>query len=180
LTGRLQSIAREYARLAAAGPGNPVWTTAAPPDPFAVSAAPTYADSVQRYATRAYRIRISVLAGEPVDPAFPELLAATVGGGVVRRPPAEELGAAWQNLAALNRDWLDQTYRQGSPEGELGEVERILCDLADESEAATTLRLPFESQGHLPLFTVARRPARRFEPSSSRARRDPGAPDFER
>jgi hypothetical protein len=160
LTAGIAQLAQEYAYLAGPGPVNPVWSTVAPPDQFAVAAASLYAEATRRYATRAYRIRVSIVSQGPVPWAFSELVAASVGGAVVRQPPPAELDASWRNLAALNRDWLDETYRQGAPAGCLTETERILCDLVDLPEATAAFRMPYEVPGHLPLFTTADRPSR--------------------
>jgi len=180
LTAEIGLLAQEYSRLAAAGQRNPLWTVTAPPDQFAMAAAPAYAEAARRYTGHTFRLRISIAAAGPIRPGFPELVAATVGGGVVCRPPASEIGVAWRNMAALNRDWLDETYRQGSPAGLLSPTEQILTDLVDLTEAAGAFRLPYEIDGHLPLFTATGAGPRPAAPSVRPARRDPGAPTFER
>lgn len=159
LAVELRRLAEEYDLLARPGAVNPIWTTVAPPaDRMAVHAAPLLAEAAARYTSGpCFRTRISVASQGPVPYGFADLVAATTGGGVACPPPPTELDAAWRNLAALNRDWLDHTYRQGAPPGSLREAERILCDLVDLDEAALAFRLPYEVPGHLPLFDTARR-----------------------
>jgi len=144
---RLRRLAIEYRTLATSGRSSPMWKVDSPPDPFAVTAAPGYDDALRRYANRCYRLRISVAADRPVDPGFVALLGAATGTVVCRVTPHDAAGA-WQNLATMDRQWLDDTYRQGAPAGELDSTERILCDLVDETEAGTGFRLP----SHLPVF----------------------------
>jgi hypothetical protein len=142
LAEKLRRLAVEYADLATESPSSPVWPTSFPADPFAITAAPGYLEAARRYTGRCYRSRISVAAQGPIDPGFVELLATTAGGAVVCRPAPSDAATAWRNLATLDREWLDETYRQGSPAGELKDAERILCDIVDLTEASATLRFP--------------------------------------
>jgi hypothetical protein len=151
--GRLRRLAVEYTTLAGSGRSSPMWKVESLPDPFAMTAAPGYVDAVRRYAGRCYRLRISVAADGPVDPSFVALLGATTGTVACRVAP-QDVSGAWRNLATMDRQWLDETYRQGAPPGELDDTERILCDLVDETEANTAFRLP----GDLPLFQAPRKP----------------------
>lgn len=144
----LRALAVEYAQLAAHGRQSPVWNVSRPPEPFAVTAAPGYADAGRRYAGRCYRLRISVTAEGPIGPGFAELLAATVGDAAACRVAEADADRAWLNLATMDRGWLDETYRQGAPAGTLNDVERILCDLADETEAGAVFRLPQAGARH--------------------------------
>ncbi|AHH97878.1 hypothetical protein GCM10010174_29760 [Kutzneria viridogrisea] len=169
LVGGLRRLVEEYDHLARPGFANPIWPVPPPPDRFAVRAAPLYVQAAARYtAGLCFRTRISIASQGPVPYGFADLLADTVGGGVVRQTPSAELDAAWRNLAALNRDWLDHSYRQGCPPGSLRDTERILCDLCDLDEAAATFRLPYEVPGHLPLFETA---GRRRRPGTTAAER---------
>jgi hypothetical protein len=153
LAGRLGLLAAEYTTLASTGRSSPMWKVESPPDPFAVTAAPGYIEAVRRYANRCYRLRISIAAEMPVDPGFVAQLAATTG--TVACPVApDDAPRAWRNFATMNREWLDETYRQGSPAGELDDAERILCDVVDDAEASAAFRLP----SHLPLFESAKKP----------------------
>lgn len=163
LAGRLRRLAGEYAALGTAGRPDPTWNVAQPADPFAAGAAPGYQEAVARYADRCYRLRITIIADTVVDPTFAELLAATTGGAVVRRPTTPELGAAWHNFATLDRAWLDETYRQGAPAGKLDDAERILCDLADPTEAAAVFRFP------LPTASVSLEEGWEVEPEAAPA-----------
>ena len=142
LTEKLHRLAAEYAALASESHSGPMWNTSHPADPFATTAAPSYQEAIRRYTGRCYRLRLSVAAQSPIDPGFAELVATTAGGAVVCRPAPAHAAAAWRNLATLDSEWLDQTYRQGSPPGELGDAERILCDLVDLTEAGAALRFP--------------------------------------
>jgi len=142
LADHLRRLAVEYATLATESRSGPVWTVSRPADPFAVAAAPGYRDAARRYAGKCYRLRISIAAAGPIDPGFAELLATTAGGAVACRPVPAEADQAWHSLATLDRVWLDETYRQGAPPGELGEAERILCDLVDLPEASAAFRFP--------------------------------------
>ncbi|MFG2629202.1 hypothetical protein [Streptomyces sp. NPDC048473] len=184
----IRMLAEEYAYLAAPGPVRPTWNAPSPPDVFAGRAVPVYQDAVSRYTARAYRSRISLACAQALPPGLAEQFAAAAGGAVVCRPPAGELGAAWANVAGLNRNWLDATYRQGAPAQSLNPVERLLADLLDTSEAATAFRLPYEVPGHHPLFATPERVPRprSSEQAPSQGRRtvppgdDPGAPRFDR
>jgi hypothetical protein len=149
--GRLRRLATEYRTLATHGRSSPMWPTASPPEPFAVTALPGYDDAVRRYANRCYRLRISV-AGS-VEPGLAALLGAATGTVACRVAPHDVAGA-WRNLATMDRQWLDETYRQGAPPGELDDTERILCDLVDEAEAGTAFRLP----SNPPLFQPPSKP----------------------
>lgn len=144
-TEGLRRLAVEYATLAGARAPSPIWTFREAVDPFAVEAAPRYAEFAHRYAAKAYRLRVSLMSEGPVEPAFAELVADTVGGAAACRVPAAELDLAWRNLAALNADWLDETYRQGAPPGELDDVERTLSELVDLDEARAAFQLPYEA-----------------------------------
>ncbi|MFD4638140.1 hypothetical protein ACFWN2_12540 [Lentzea sp. NPDC058436] len=158
LISELRRLAEEYDLLARPGLTNPIWAMPPPADRLAIHAAPLYAEAAARYTSGlCFRTRISVASQGPVPYGFAELVAATTGGGAACRPPSTELDAVWRNLAALNRDWLDHTYRQGAPPGSMRDAERILCDLVDLEEAALAFRLPYEVPGHLPLFDTARR-----------------------
>ncbi|HEY3607728.1 MAG TPA: toll/interleukin-1 receptor domain-containing protein [Pseudonocardiaceae bacterium] len=136
---RLGRLATEYTTLARKGRSSPMWPLESPPDPFATTAAPGYVDAVRRYAGRCHRLRISV-AGS-ADRSFAALLGAATGTVACRVAP-QEVPGAWRNLATMDRQWLDETYRQGAPAGELDDTERILCDLVDETEAGAAFRLP--------------------------------------
>lgn len=149
---RLTALATEYTTLADTGRSSPMWRVESPPDPFATTAAPGYRDAVRRYANRCYRLRVSVAAAGPVDPGFVAQLGATTGTAPCPVAPDDAAGA-WRNLATMDRAWLDETCRQGSPAGELDEAERILCDIIDEAEANVAFRLP----GHQ-LFEVPKKP----------------------
>jgi hypothetical protein len=151
---RLRRLAVEYTGLAGSGRSSPMWKVESPPDPFAVTAAPGYVDAFRRYAGRCYRVRISVAAAGPVDPGFVALLGATTGTVACRVAPGEADGAR-RTLATMDREWFDETYRQGSPPGELDDAERILCDLVDEAEANAAFRLPYELPDHVPPFTAS-------------------------
>ncbi|HEX4703547.1 MAG TPA: toll/interleukin-1 receptor domain-containing protein [Pseudonocardiaceae bacterium] len=148
----LRKLVSEYRALATERRPSPLWTETVPPDLFAARAAPGYVDAARRYARRCYRMRISVASAGPLDPSFAELLAATAGGATVCRVAPADTDGAWRNLASVERDWLDDTYRQGSPAGELNAEERILCDVVDLDEASAAFRLPREILGHVPLF----------------------------
>ncbi len=173
----LSALAREYTALATEIPGT-LYRAAVPADAFAVEAQPLYAEALRRYADHAYRVRVSVASAGPLDPAFGELVAATIsppvrdgafggGGAVSRRPPPAELGPAWANITALRRGWLDATYRQESPPGSLDEPERILCDLTDVAETAAVFRFPYEIAGRPWLFDLPDRPVSRPAPGRS-------------
>ncbi len=160
----LSALAGEYAVLATEIPPRP-YKGRVPADTFAIEAQPLYAEAVRCYTDHAYRIRVSVASAGPLDPAFGELLAATIsppvrdgafggGGPVVRRPAPEELQPAWANITTSGREWLDATYRQGSPPDFLNEPERILCDLVDVPEAAAAFHLPYEVAGDPLLFGI--------------------------
>ena len=162
----LDSLAGEYAARALPQP-SPILYGPREPDPFAQWAAPVYADAARRYRERAFRVRVSVASAGRLEGALPELVARAVSppagesgsswrGGAVSRPVEwVDLAAAWDNIALTRRDWLDATYRQGIPFGALSEPERILCDLADGSEAAALLRLPGAEPGWPTPFTRA-------------------------
>ena len=152
----LTRLAGAYAGIAKGKRGNPIWNVASPPDPFAEEAAGRYADAARRYTGRCFRLRVSVASAGPLDPGFAELVAAATGGVVCPVAPAEAAEAA-RNLATLDRGWLDQTYGQGAPTGELADPARILTDPVDADEASAAFRLPYELPGHLPLFTAAGR-----------------------
>ncbi|MFB7915333.1 hypothetical protein [Streptomyces sp. NPDC056061] len=180
------ALAQEYAHLAVPGPVRPTWNAPAPPDAFAGRAALSAREAMVRYAGRAFRARISLAAAGPLPPGLAEQIAAAAGGAVVCGPPVEEAGAAWANIAGLNRTWLDATYRQGAPAHSLNPVERLLADLLDVSEAATAFRLPYEVAGHHPLFATPERvpdpPAGRGTAAGRRTGAygaDPGAPRFD-
>ncbi|NGY65325.1 hypothetical protein G7043_41165 [Lentzea sp. NEAU-D13] len=159
LAADLHRLAAEYSHLSRPGVPSPVWNVLMRPDPFAVRTAPRYAHAAARYTSgTCFRTRISVISRSPLPRGFGELVAAKTGGGVAVSPPAGELDDIWHNLAALNRDWLDLTYAQGSPPDGMRESERILCDLSDLDEAALAFRLPYQVPGHLPLFDMSGRP----------------------
>jgi hypothetical protein len=188
LSSRLGHLAQEYGRLAVNGRANPLYLQPVPPDSFAVQAAPMYADAARRYTGRAYRLRISIAAdGAPIPMELAELLAATISAGVgtavVRVPPQAEFARACGNLLALNREWLEETYRQGLPPGHhLHDVEQILSDLVDLSEAAVAFRLPYEIPARPPLFDSAGRagdgPDLQWTESPAAPGADPGMPTF--
>ncbi|MFG2194678.1 hypothetical protein [Streptomyces sp. NPDC048639] len=173
LRSRLAYLAQEYGRLAVPGTPNPVYEQPVPPDPFAVRAAAAYSDAAHRYAGRAYRLRIAVAADGPVPVHLAEVVAATLSGArtavsgrgvegpaVVCLPSGGEAATAWGNVTAINRTWLEETYRQSVPEGYMGQVERILSDLVDLPEATAAFRFPYEIPGRPRLFaTTARRQA---------------------
>jgi hypothetical protein len=198
LRARLGLLAQEYAWLAREGPGSPLYGRRQPPDPFAVAAAPIWADAVRRYTDRGYRIRISLAAAGPLPAALAEHLAALAehlaavvsapvigGGATVRRLPPGEFDAAYRQLTALGRDWLEEAHGQGTPPDCLSRAERILCDLADLSEATAAFRFPYQIPGHVPLFEVLDPPrptgagGAARAPVTEPARGDPGAPVFE-
>uniref|UniRef100_UPI002AD38F89 toll/interleukin-1 receptor domain-containing protein n=1 Tax=unclassified Frankia TaxID=2632575 RepID=UPI002AD38F89 len=165
----LAKLAGQYAALAREIPATQ-FRGRVPADAFAIEAQPLYAEAVRRYTDRAYRIRVSVASAGPLAPAFGELLAATIsppvrdgafggGGAVARRPPPEDIRPAWVNITTLGREWLDATYRQGSPPGLLNEPERILCELVDVPEAAVAFRFPYEVAGRPRLFDLRERAA---------------------
>ena len=159
LTARLRALATEYAALASPRVTTAIWQVGQPPDPFAATVADGYADAARRYAGRCFRLRISVLSAAPLPPGFAELLAHTVGGAAVLRPTPAERTAAYQNVAALNREWLPETHAQGTPPGELGDAERVLSDLVDVSEAAAAFQLPHDVPGEVSPFTGGPAPA---------------------
>ncbi|MFF9346961.1 hypothetical protein [Streptomyces sp. NPDC014734] len=180
------ALAQEYAHLSVPGPVRPTWNAPAPPDAFAGRAVVAARDAMVRYAGPAFRARASLAGAGPLPPGLAEQIAAAAGGAVVRRPPVEEAGPAWANIAGLNRNWLDATYGQGAPARSLNPVERLLADLLDVSEAATALRLPYEAAGHQPLFATPERvPDPRAGHGMAAGRRagpygeDPGAPRFD-
>jgi hypothetical protein len=158
LTARLRGLATEYAVLASPRVTNALWQVGQPADPVAAAVAPGYADAAQRYTGRCFRLRISVLSQGPLPAGFAELLAHTVGGAAVVHPAPAERTAAYQNVAALNREWLAETCAQGTPPGELTDVERVLSDLVDVSEAATAFRLPRDVPDEVSPFTGHRGP----------------------
>jgi TIR domain-containing protein len=139
LAGHLSRLAVEYATLAVEGRSSPMWTVRPPADPFAVTAAPGYQEATHRYTGHCYRLRVSVAADGPIEPGFAALLA---GDAVACRPAPSDVDGMWRDLATLEREWLDETYRQGAPAGKLGDAERILCDLVDLTEAGTAFRFP--------------------------------------
>lgn len=149
LVGNLRRLAAGYARLGQ-DDRNPVWNVSRA-DPFAAEAAPGYADALRRYPGHAYLARVSVQSEGPLDPGFAELVATAAGGAACQVSPGE-LDAAWRNLAALNRDWLADTYRQGGPAGQLNPTEQVLCELVDATEATAAFRFPYEPAGRS-LFT---------------------------
>ncbi|MEV6317556.1 hypothetical protein [Streptomyces sp. NPDC051776] len=170
LRSRLAYLAQEYGRLAAPGTPNPVYQQPVPPDPFAQRAAGAYRDAARRYAGRAYRLRVALAADGPEPVHLAEVVAATLsdtatavpgtgveGRAVVCVPRGGEAATAWSNVTAINRAWLEETYRQGVPEGHLGQVERILGDLVDAREASAVFRFPYEIPGRPPLFATAAR-----------------------
>lgn len=154
VAGLLRDLAVEYARLAQPGPVNPIWNRQPPPEPFAVTAAPGYLAASARYAGRVHRMRMSVVSTGPLDPAFVQQVASITGGQAVCPVAPADLGAAWHNIATVDRGWLPETYRQGTPPEGLTEVERLLCGLGDVGEAGALFRLPQQIPGHLPLFTA--------------------------
>ncbi|MEU6084543.1 hypothetical protein [Streptomyces sp. NPDC047108] len=179
LRSRLAYLAQEYGRLAAPGTPNPVYQQPVPPDPFAVRAAPAYHDAAHRYTGHAFRLRVAVAADGPVPVHLAEVVASTLsdagaagrtggpvtavpGSGVGGRaavcvPRGDEAATAWRNVTAINRSWLEETYRQGVPEGHMGQVERILGDLVDLPEATAAFRFPYEIPGRPPLFATETR-----------------------
>ncbi|HEX3791580.1 MAG TPA: toll/interleukin-1 receptor domain-containing protein [Pseudonocardiaceae bacterium] len=151
----LNRLAAQYGAMAAGRWTDPPWKVWVPPDPFAVSVAANYVSAVQLYSGRSYRLRISVTADGPIPPSLVELLASTAGGAAVCWPPPAEVEASWRNVAALNQNWLDETYRQGAPAGELGEAERTLSGLADLGEVGAAFQFPHEAPDRVPLFSAA-------------------------
>ncbi len=156
LAPHLTRLAGAYAGIARGRRGNPIWNVASPPDPFAEEVAGRYAEAARRYTGRCFRLRVSVVSAGPLDPGFAELVAAAIGGVVCPVAPNETATAA-RNLATLDRGWLDETYRQGAPPGELADPARTLTDTVDTAEASAAFRLPYELPGHLPLFTATGR-----------------------
>lgn len=178
VAGHLRALAVDYARLAQPGQVNPIWNQQAPPEPFAVTAAPGYLAASTHYAGRVYRMRMSVLSDGPVDPAFVQRVAAIAGGQAVAQVSPADAGGAWHNVATLDRGWLVDTYRQDAPPDALNDVERLLCGLGDLTEVATMFRLPQQVPGHLPLFTQPADSARPqsyggFEPARPDAAAEP-------
>lgn len=154
----LRTLATTYAEAGAGGRTSSVWQVRIPGDPAAAAAAPGYAAAAGRYADRPFWLRVSVASAGPVEPGLVELLAATAGGAAACRAAPGDVDALWRNMAALNRDWLDDTYRQGAPPGELGETERNVSSLVDVTEALAAFRLPYETADRQPLFTAKDRP----------------------
>jgi hypothetical protein len=145
LTEHLWRLAVEYATLAAEGRPSPMWNVRSPADPFAVIAAPGYQDATRRYVGRCYRLRIAIAADGPIEPRFAELVAGTAGDAVACRPAPSDVDGLWRDLATMERldkEWRDETFRQGAPAGALNDAERVLCDLVDVTEAGTAFRFP--------------------------------------
>lgn len=156
LAPHLTQLAGAYAGIAGGRRGNPIWNVDSPPDPFADEAAGRYADAARRYTGRCFRLRVSIVSDGPLDPGFAELVAATTGGAACPVAP-HEAATATRSLATLERSWLDETYGQGAPAGELTDPARTLSDTVDVDEARAAFRLPYELPGHLPLFTATGR-----------------------
>ena len=113
----------------------------------------------------AYRLRITLAcADRATDQSTAQaayLLAAAFGGSgrggprAVVRPVQDqaERRAAWRAFTHLHDVWLPRTRQQEFPYA-FGEFERMLADRVGVSEASTVFRLPTETSGHLPLFSV--------------------------
>jgi hypothetical protein len=182
---QLRSLVAEYEQAAAPKAANPLWGAHSPvADHSCLAALQAHRSALARYRDQVYRIRISVVSEGDLPDWFPQLLAATISppadlasGAVVRKPPPWELQAAWANVTRLDCGWLDETYRQGAQS--LTEVERLLCNLVDVSEAASAFRLPYEVAGHLPVFTGRSAPTGGAQAFPGPGRADPAAPDFD-
>ncbi|MEV4314160.1 hypothetical protein [Actinocrispum sp. NPDC049592] len=172
---QLRLLVAEYERASAPKHANPLWGAQSPAvDHAQADALQAHRAALSRYHDRVFRIRISVVSAGVLTGGFTELLAAATGA-VVRTPPPGELAAAWTNVTGLDCAWLDQTYRQGAPV--LTDVERLLCNLVDVTEATSAFRLPYEITGHLPVFTGRWQPPGPTVPGPHRA--DPAAPEFD-
>jgi hypothetical protein len=180
---QLRLLVAEYEQASAPKMANPLWGAHSPvADHSCLAALEAHRTALSRYRGQVYRIRISVVSEGVLPDRFTHLLAATVSppagqasGAVVRKPPPGELAAAWANVTGLDCAWLDETYRQGAQW--LTEVERLLCNLVDVTEATSAFRLPYEIPGHLPVFTG--RPVRNTVSFPGPDRADPAAPDFD-
>ncbi len=164
-TAMVERLLVEYKALGRPGRFNPAtgWQEAAVP--FAEEAAVRYARLRQAVDTGpAYRLRTALACADPAALASvaqaAQVLAAAVGGAggagtaVVRpvRDPGEHR-AAWRAFAHLHDEWLPQVRQQEFPYG-LGDFERMLVDRVVVAEASAAFRLPAETSGHLPLFSV--------------------------
>ncbi|WP_328825838.1 hypothetical protein OHT77_00380 [Streptomyces sp. NBC_00252] len=164
-TAMVERLLVEYTALGRPGRFNPAtgWQEGAVP--FAEEAAVRYARLRQAVDNgHAYRLRTALACADPAALASvaqaAQVLAAAVGGGggagaaVVRsvRDPGEH-HAAWRAFAHLHDEWLPEVRQQDFPYG-LGDFERMLVDRVSVAEASAAFRLPAETGGHLPMFSV--------------------------
>ena len=150
-------------------------------DAFAVDAHEVFADAARRYAGRVFKLRITLASPEPIPDGLGELVGRTIsppstaaaaahGSGavlaqsfsgpayrLVRPADAQELAAAWHNVAAIEHLRWDRDYYRDQPAAP-PPLLRSLCELVDPGEAVAALRLPAAITGALPGIAV-RRPA---------------------
>jgi nucleoside phosphorylase len=143
--GWLRLLAKEYGRLAAAGSRqgapNPFLNRSGA-DPFAAAAQQTFGEAVERYAERAFRLRVSVSSAGRLPTQVTGFLADALGGAAVQIAPPDEAAAA-RALRTLDHVWCETSYRQGLPEGAVQDPELSLTDLVDPAQAAAAFRLPY-------------------------------------
>lgn len=178
----LAELATRYGRLGTPGQmPDGLWSQGVQlaPDAFAVDAARLFADAARRYASRTFRIRVTVASPEPLGESLPELIATTISpperasdaavltatfqgaAHIAVRPEPHELDAARDGLSKLELNRWDAQYVRGLPEAPPAGL-RLLAELVDPREAGAALRLPLAVHGHMPGFPV-RRPGMALE-----------------
>ncbi|ALG08381.1 hypothetical protein AOZ06_17010 [Kibdelosporangium phytohabitans] len=165
LRSHLATRAADLARLARQGPPpTGVWSVPRPADEFAVTAHALVSDAARRYTDRAFLLRVSVAAEQPLAGLLGELVADTISARgdshgfaaatpAVVRPEPMDVPTAWNNVTALNFAPL-AAYDQGNAPEAIGDLERVLGSIVDLGEAAAAFRLPYRSAGKPSLFAV--------------------------
>ncbi|MEY9837341.1 hypothetical protein [Streptacidiphilus sp. EB103A] len=162
----LDRLLTEYSALERPGRFNPAIGRQEEALPFARQAVAGYTRLRHVASTEyAYRLRTTLAcADRATDQSAAQaahLLAATFGGPgqdgsrAVARPVQDhgERRAAWHAFTHLHDVWLPRTREQEFPYA-FGEFERMLADRVGVFEASAVFRLPTETSGHLPLFSV--------------------------
>ncbi|PPK71091.1 hypothetical protein V5P93_002951 [Actinokineospora auranticolor] len=120
------------------------------PDDFAAAAVPLFADAVDRYADRAFDVRVSLAAAGPLSRRLTHQVAEAVSTGdaaaglagrpaSITWPGAAEVTTAWQNVTGLG---FTRLLRVQDPIDAVGPVERGLATTATVAEATAAFRLP--------------------------------------
>ncbi|HEY3867673.1 MAG TPA: hypothetical protein VGM10_04965, partial [Actinocrinis sp.] len=158
LTGFLRLLVANYSQLAQPGTYMHPATMAVvrlDPDPFAVTAAPLFAAAAAKYASRAFRMRLTLASPAPLPDALARQLGEQIVGPehTLVRPLLQEAGLAWGNVTSLDLLRWDAQYAGPMPVA-LPPNLRLLAELVDADEAAAALRLPVAVHGHVPGFAV--------------------------